>query len=162
MPSVQECPCASDAPVSYQALQLSQPTLLNSVCPAACICGDDRLVFAETFSTYLLVIGWLYAPVMFNPNGLDSQAVGADYDQWLSWMLSSVEVSNTAAQIAYTETHSYLKKCLKPRFTIRAEQASLFLERLDSHSVCCFEALVIIGHENCHCMQWCADRQVRT
>jgi hypothetical protein len=48
--------------------------------------------FLETFSVYLLVVGWLFAPVMFNPNGLDSQAVIDDFDKWVAWMLSSVEV----------------------------------------------------------------------
>jgi hypothetical protein len=48
--------------------------------------------FLETFSVYLLVVGWLFAPVMFNPKGLDSQAVLDDFKQWIKWMLSSGEV----------------------------------------------------------------------
>jgi hypothetical protein len=53
--------------------------------------------FLETFSVYMLVVGWLFAPVMFNPNGLDSQAVIDDFEKWVSWMLSTVEVGHIPA-----------------------------------------------------------------
>jgi hypothetical protein len=52
--------------------------------------------FLETLSTYLLVVGWLYAPLMFNPNGLDIQAAFADFNQWITWLFSNVEVRQRA------------------------------------------------------------------
>jgi len=47
--------------------------------------------FLETVSVYLLVIGWLYAPLMFNPNGLDNQALQKDFTEWNTWLFSIVE-----------------------------------------------------------------------
>jgi hypothetical protein len=58
--------------------------------------------FLETFSVYLLVVGWLFAPVMFKPNGLDSQAVIGDFKQWIKWMLSSGEVWHIRLTTAHT------------------------------------------------------------
>lgn len=46
----------------------------------------------ETLSVWLLVTGWLFSPLIFNPNGLDNQAVHRDFDQWLTWLYSNVEV----------------------------------------------------------------------
>ncbi|CAM9250703.1 unnamed protein product [Discosporangium mesarthrocarpum] len=47
--------------------------------------------FLETFSVYLLVIGMLYTPVIFNPNGLDFAYASRDLSEWLEWMNSPVD-----------------------------------------------------------------------
>ncbi|CAM9288529.1 unnamed protein product, partial [Ectocarpus fasciculatus] len=43
---------------------------------------------AETFSVWLLVVAWLWSPVIFNPNGVEWLDVIKDFDGWLSWMMA--------------------------------------------------------------------------
>jgi hypothetical protein len=66
--------------------------------------------FLKTFSVYMLAVGWLFAPVMFNPNGLDSQAAVSDFRQWIKWMLSSAEVG-IYPYLLHTPCPYTLRKC---------------------------------------------------
>ncbi|CAM9645366.1 unnamed protein product, partial [Laminaria digitata] len=47
--------------------------------------------FLETFSVYLLIIGLLWTPLVFNPNGLDFTYASQDFSGWLTWMNSPVD-----------------------------------------------------------------------
>ncbi|CAM9857234.1 unnamed protein product [Choristocarpus tenellus] len=47
--------------------------------------------FLATFSVYLLVIGLLYTPLIFNPNGLDFTYASNDLSDWIDWMNSPVD-----------------------------------------------------------------------
>ena len=67
--------------------------MLGRVAMSCAICIVRALVSRYCYYMCVRAACRLYAPVMFNPNGLDSQNVGRDFDAWLSWMQSSVEVS---------------------------------------------------------------------
>ncbi|CBJ30457.1 1,3-beta-glucan synthase, family GT48 [Ectocarpus siliculosus] len=47
--------------------------------------------FLETFSVYLLIIGLLWTPLVFNPNGLDFTYASQDFTGWMEWMNSPVD-----------------------------------------------------------------------
>eukprot|EP00903_Cladosiphon_okamuranus_P007590 g7363.t1 len=47
--------------------------------------------FLETFSVFLLIIGLLWTPLLFNPNGLDFTYASQDFSGWLEWMNSPVD-----------------------------------------------------------------------
>ncbi|XP_020235766.1 callose synthase 10 [Cajanus cajan] len=40
-----------------------------------------------TFSSWFLVISWLFAPYIFNPSGFEWQKTVEDFDDWTSWLL---------------------------------------------------------------------------
>ncbi|GMH21528.1 hypothetical protein Nepgr_023370 [Nepenthes gracilis] len=40
-----------------------------------------------TFSSWFLVISWLFAPSIFNPSGFEWQKTVEDFDDWISWLL---------------------------------------------------------------------------
>ncbi|CAM9179036.1 unnamed protein product, partial [Chrysoparadoxa australica] len=72
----------------------------------------------ETFSVWLLVVGWLYSPSMFNPNGLDTSSASSDFNEWLAWMLSKSQGPESSWTAWYTlhventrKTMQFRKKC---------------------------------------------------
>ncbi|KMZ58556.1 1,3-beta-glucan synthase [Zostera marina] len=40
-----------------------------------------------TFSSWFLVLSWLFAPYIFNPSGFEWQKTVEDFDDWTSWLL---------------------------------------------------------------------------
>ncbi|XP_047316862.1 callose synthase 10 [Impatiens glandulifera] len=40
-----------------------------------------------TFSSWFLVISWLFAPYIFNPSGFEWQKTVEDFDDWTSWLM---------------------------------------------------------------------------
>lgn len=40
-----------------------------------------------TFSSWFLVVSWLFAPYIFNPSGFEWQKTVEDFDDWTSWLL---------------------------------------------------------------------------
>nr|DAD30693.1 TPA_asm: hypothetical protein HUJ06_009544 [Nelumbo nucifera] len=49
--------------------------------------GGSASFVLLTFSSWFLVISWLFAPYIFNPSGFEWQKTVEDFDDWTNWLL---------------------------------------------------------------------------
>ncbi|CAM9314305.1 unnamed protein product, partial [Discosporangium mesarthrocarpum] len=82
---------------------------------------------AETFSIWLLVVAWLWSPMIFNPNGVEWLDVIKDFDGWISWMTAEDDDPSKSWQAWWTEQTLDLSKILRRKKFVLAVWRLRFL-----------------------------------